>query len=79
VLLLSGDFLRLVVLAALIAFPLSWWAMTQWLNGFAYHITITPVYFLLAGGIVLMLTLLTTGYQALKAAILSPVTSLRSE
>lgn len=79
ILLLSGDFFRLVVLAALIAFPLSWWAMTQWLNGFAYHITMTPFYFLLAGGIVLMLTLLTTGYQALKTAILSPAASLRSE
>ncbi len=79
VLLLSGDFLSLTVLASLIAFPLSWWAMTRWLAGFAYHITLTPVYFLLAAGIVLFLTLLTTGYQALKAAVLSPVTSLRSD
>jgi putative ABC transport system permease protein len=79
VLLLSGEFIRLVVLAGLIAFPLSWWAMSQWLDGFAYHIKLDAGYFLLAVGVALLLTLLITGYQALKAAVTSPVDALRSE
>ncbi len=79
VLLLSGEFLRLVVLAGLIAFPLSWWAMHQWLNGFAYHIHLSPWQFVLAGIAVLILTLLTTGYQAIRAAVVSPTISLRAE
>ena len=79
VLLLSGEFLRLVVLAGLIAFPLSWWAMHQWLNGFAYHIHLSPWQFVLAGMAVLILTLLTTGYQAIRAAVVSPTISLRAE
>jgi putative ABC transport system permease protein len=78
-LLLSGEFVRLVVLSGLIAFPVSWWAMEQWLNGFAYHIAMSPAYFLFAAGMVLLLTLLTTGYQAFKAAVVNPVNTLRAE
>ena len=79
VLLLSAEFLRLVVLAGLIAFPISWWAMHQWLNGFAYHIHLSAWQFALAGIAVLILTLLTTGFQAIRAAIVRPTISLRAE
>jgi len=77
--LLSADFLKLILIAVLIAFPLSWWTMSQWLNGFAYRIDIGPGIFLLAGIAVLFITLLTISYQALRAAVADPIKSLRSE
>jgi predicted permease len=76
---LSTDFLRLVLLAILIAFPVSWWAMSLWLQGFAYRIDIGPGIFLLAAFSIMMITLLTIGFQAIRAAIADPVKSLRSE
>jgi hypothetical protein len=76
---LSRDFLKLVALAILIAFPLSWWLMNRWLENFAYHISVSPVLFLLAGLSVLLITLVTIGYQAVRAAIANPVKSLRAE
>jgi hypothetical protein len=78
-LLLSKDFIRLVVLAILIAFPLAWWSMNSWLNGFAYHITISPWVFVLAGISILIIALLTLGFQSVKTALMNPVKSLRSE
>ncbi len=77
--LLSTEFLRLVLIAILIAFPLSWWAMNQWLQGFAYRIDIGAGVFLLAAVSVMLITLLTIGFQAIRAALANPVKTLRSE
>ncbi|NTS40349.1 ABC transporter permease [Flavisolibacter sp. BT320] len=78
-LMLSKDFVRLVLLAILIAFPLAWWAMNSWLHGFAYHITISPWVFVTAGIAILLISLLTLGFQSVKTALMNPIKSLRSE
>jgi putative ABC transport system permease protein len=78
-LLLSKDFIRLIFLAILVAFPLSWWAMHHWLNGFAYHIDIQPWVFVVAGIAILLISLLTLSYQAIRTALMNPVKSLRTE
>jgi putative ABC transport system permease protein len=76
---LSKDFLKLVFISILIAFPIAWWAMNQWLQGFAYRITIGPGIFLIAGISVIFITLLTISFQSLKAAFANPVKNLRTE
>jgi putative ABC transport system permease protein len=76
---ISKDFLRLVFIAALLAFPLSWWAMNRWLQDFAYRVTISWWIFVLAGILALMIAIITVCFQAFKAAWQNPVTSLRSE
>jgi ABC-type antimicrobial peptide transport system permease subunit len=76
---LSKDFLKLVVIALCIAFPVSWWLMNNWLQGFAYRIHISAGVFLLAGISIILITLLTISYQSIKAAIANPVKSLRTE
>jgi putative ABC transport system permease protein len=76
---LTKDFLKLVFIAVLIAFPLSWWMMNQWLHGFAYRINIGPVVFLITCASVVLITILTVSFQAIKAALVNPVKSLRSE
>lgn len=78
-LMVSSDFLKLVCIAAVIAFPLSWWLSTKWLSGFAYRIDIGAGIFLIAGGITLVITLLAIGFQSLKAAMANPIRSLRTE
>jgi putative ABC transport system permease protein len=77
--LLSVDFLRLVGFAFLIAAPLSWFIMNKWLEDFAYRITIGWGIFLGSGLIALAIAFATISYQSIKAAIASPVKSLRSE
>ena len=77
--LLSTDFLKLVGIAVLIAFPVSWWAMKTWLESFAYRIEMGYVVFLIAGASVILITMLTISFQAIKAALANPVSSLRSE
>lgn len=77
--LLIKDFLLLVLIAVLIAFPLAWYGMGQWLQGFAYRISIGPLEFGIAALSVTIITLMTVGFQALKAALVNPVKSLRSE
>ena len=77
--LLSGDFLKLVAIAAIIAFPLSWWAMHQWLEGFAYRIPIPWWVFAAAALLSLLIALVTVSFQAIRAALANPVDSLRSE
>jgi len=77
--LLNKDFLKLVLLGFLIAVPLAWYAMNQWLEDFAYRIEIGPGIFLLAGGAAILIALLTVGWQSVKAAVSNPVDSLRSE
>ncbi len=76
---LSKDFLRLVVIALLIAFPVAWWAMNQWLQSFAYRTPLGAGVFIAAGLSVILITILTISYQAIKAAVANPVKSLRSE
>jgi ABC-type antimicrobial peptide transport system permease subunit len=77
--LLSKDFLKLVALSCIIAFPLAWWMMHSWLQPFAYRIKIDWTIFLAAGLLAIAIALLTVSFQAVKAAIANPVDSLRSE
>jgi putative ABC transport system permease protein len=77
--LLSKEFLVLVIIAALIAFPLGWWAMNKWLEDFAYRIHIEWWVFPVAGIAALVIALLTVSFQAIKAALANPVKSLRTE
>ncbi len=70
---LSTDFLKLVLLAALIAFPFAWWAMHKWLQDFAYRITISWWIFLAAGLLAIVIALATICFQAIKAALMNPV------
>jgi putative ABC transport system permease protein len=77
--LLSKDFLKLVVLAIVIASPIAWWAMHNWLQGFAYRITISWWVFAAAGFVAIITAIITVSYHAIRAAIANPVESLRSE
>lgn len=77
--LLSKDFLKLVLIAIVLAVPISWYLMSLWLEEFAYRITISWWIFALAGISAVGIALLTVSYQAVKAAIVNPVMSLRSE
>ncbi len=77
--LLSRDFLQLVGLAVLVAFPVAWWIMHNWLQGYAYRTTIQWWVFVAAGGLALLITLLTVGLQAVRAARTNPVKTLRAE
>jgi putative ABC transport system permease protein len=77
--LLSKEFLVLVIIAALVAFPLGWWAMNKWLEDFAYRIHIEWWVFPLAGIAALLIALLTVSFQAVRAALANPVKSLRTE
>lgn len=79
VMLLSKDFLRLILLAILIAVPLAWWATRQWLKGFAYSVHIGPGVFITAGITVMVLTLITISFQSVKAALADPAKSLKTE
>ena len=76
---LSSDFLKLVLLSAIIATPAAWWAMNKWLQNYAYRIGIDAWIFLFAAVLVLFIALATVSFQAIKAAIANPVNSLRSE
>jgi len=76
---LSKDFLTLVVIAAVIAFPIAWWAMHRWLNDFAYRVNIGWWVFVVAGVVALLIALLTISFQSVKAAIANPAKSLRTE
>ncbi len=77
--LLSKNFLLLVGISALFAFPLAWWAMHKWLQDFAYRIDIGWWVFIIAGLLALVIALVTVSFQAIKAAIANPVQSLRTE
>ena len=79
VVMLSMDLLKQVLTAILIAVPISWWIMNQWLNGFAYRIQLGIGVFLIAGFSIIAITFLTVSYQSIKAAFRNPVRSLRSE
>jgi putative ABC transport system permease protein len=77
--LLSKDFLLLVGIAIVIASPLAWYIMNNWLQDFAYRININWWMFFMAGVIAILIALITISFQAIKAAVANPVKSLRSE
>ncbi len=77
--LLSKDFLQLVAISCLIAFPVAWWMMYNWLLNYQYRIEISWWIFLAAGITAIVIALITVSFQAVKAAIANPVKSLRSE
>jgi putative ABC transport system permease protein len=77
--LLTKDFLKLIVLSILIASPIAWWFMNQWLLGFVYRIEIAWWVFVVAGVAAIVIALLTISFQAIKAATANPVKSLRTE
>jgi putative ABC transport system permease protein len=79
VILLSKDFVALVIIASLIAFPLAWWSLQQWLQDFAYRTQINGWIFIAAAFIALLVALLTVSLQTIKAALENPVKSLRTE
>lgn len=76
---LSRDFLKLVLLSAILAIPLAWWVMGLWLQDFAYRISLNWWMFALAGALAMLVALATVGYQALRAALANPAGSLRAE
>jgi putative ABC transport system permease protein len=77
--LLSKEFLKLVLLANVMAWPLAWWLLNKWLENFEFRIHIGPGVFILAAFSTLFITLLTISYQSVKAALANPVKSLRTE
>lgn len=77
--LLSRDFLQLVIMGVLIALPVGWWAMTRWLDQFAFRISLSPLIFVWAGAVAILIAMITVSFQSLRAAHLNPVKSLRSE
>ncbi len=77
--LLSRDFLKPVLIAIVIASPVAWYAMTKWLQNFAYKIDMSWWVIALAGGLAMGIALLTVSFQSIKAALMNPVKSLRSE
>jgi putative ABC transport system permease protein len=79
ILLLSSHFLKLVLIANLLAWPLAWFAMHKWLQGFAYRIDIKLSVFVLTAILSIFIALITISFQSIKAAIANPVKSLRSE
>ena len=77
--LLSKDFLKLVLTSFVLAAPLAWWMMHQWLLDYPYRVQIQWWVFALAAILSILIAILTVSYQAIKAAIANPVKSLRTE
>ncbi|MBK0381065.1 ABC transporter permease [Mucilaginibacter segetis] len=77
--LISADFLKLVIVAVIISSPLAWYAMSRWLQDFAYRVSIQWWVFASAAGMVVIIAFITVGYQSIRAALSNPVKSLRSE
>ena len=77
--LLSTDFVRLVLIALVLASPLAWWAVSKWLGTFAYQTKLTGWIFAAAGALAVLIAFMTVSYQSIKAAMMNPVNSLRSE
>jgi len=76
---LSRDFLKLILLAFLIAVPVAWYIMDNWLTDFAYRTNISWWMFGAAGLLVLVIALITVSFQVIKAAVANPIKSLRTE
>jgi putative ABC transport system permease protein len=77
--LLSKDFIKLVIISIIIASPIAWYVMNEWLQEFSYRTSIEWWMFVLAAGLAVVAALLTIGFQAIKSAMANPVKSLRSE
>lgn len=77
--LLSKDFLQLVIISCIVAFPLAWWAMSTWLQQYAYRVAIHWWVFALAGITAVIISLLTISFQSVRAALVNPVKSLKAE
>ena len=77
--LLSRDFLKLVLISIIIASPIAWWTMDSWLSNFPYRIDVGVVVFILTGLAALIISILTIGFQSIRAALANPANSLRSE
>jgi len=77
--LISKDFLKLVIISSVISFPLAWWLMNNWLQNYAYRITISWWIFIVAAVLAIFIALVTISFQAIKAALANPVKSLRTE
>jgi len=78
-LLLSKEFLRLVLVSFIIASPIAWFAMSKWLENYSYRIDIEWWVFLIAGLLAVLIAIITVSYQAIRAALANPVKSLRTE
>jgi ABC-type antimicrobial peptide transport system permease subunit len=79
VMMLSLEFIKMVLVSNLIAWPLAYFALNYWLRNYAYHLTLTATPFLASTALALIIALLTVGFQAMKAARANPVDSLRYE
>jgi len=77
--LLSKDFLKLVGISILIAIPIAWYAMYNWLQDYAYRIEIKWWIFVIAGVVAILIAMVTVSFQAIKAALANPIKSLRTE
>ena len=77
--LISKDFLKLVIIATVIATPVAYWAMNKWLQDFAYRVSISGWTFVLAAIISVIIALIAISFQSIKAAIANPVKSLKTE
>ncbi len=77
--LLTINFITLVIISIFFAVPIAWYLMQNWLQDFAYRVEITWWIFAIAGALAMLIAMLTVSYQAIKAAIINPVSSLRSE
>ena len=77
--LLSKDLLKLVFISLLVAIPVAWWAMNEWLQAFAYRVDIGWSVFIIAGLLAIIIALVTISFQAIKAALSNPIKSLRTE
>lgn len=79
VMMLSGELIRLVLVATLVAAPLAWWAMNQWLQNFAYRISVSWWVLLFSGGMAVLIAFITISTKAIRSAVANPAKSLRSE
>ena len=77
--LLGRDYLKPVIIAMVVAFPIAWLLMNQWLSGFAYHVKLEPLWFLLATATLMGISLFTVSFQSIKTAMVDPAETLRSE
>lgn len=77
--LLSADLLKLILIAVMVAFPVSWWASDKWLESFAYHAPVQWWIFMLSGALAMIVAVMTIGFQAVKTSARNPVESLKSE
>jgi len=78
-LLINHQYIRLIAVALLLAAPLSWWLMQQWLNTFSYRIALNPLWFVLAGVVQVIIAMACVGWLALRAASLNPALVLKEE